>query len=184
MPVTDALPKPEFKDLLLRRKNVQLLTSEVPSLLIDEFPDGLEVSVEFDDSIRLAGLVPRSTFVRQGGSLWLDYYWEALANVDTDLYMKVFFVNSFGQPPLRQGYPVWFQNHELGANVFPTSQWVPGDKVRESYLSMVPRQVPPGIYHLLAQLYENDDQTQILRPSDSSGKPSVVLGQVTVTKRK
>ncbi|MCI0895810.1 MAG: hypothetical protein J4N84_13010, partial [Chloroflexi bacterium] len=113
----------------------------------------------------------------------LDYYWEALDNLDTDLYMKVFFVDSFGRPPLKQGYPVWFQNHELGAQVFPTSQWAPGDKVRESYLSIVPRQVPPGIYHLLAQLYESDDQTQILQPSRETGDQSVVLGQVTVTKR-
>ena len=48
---------------------------------------------------------------------------------------------------------------------------------------MVPRQVAPGSYHLLAQLYESDDQTQILRPSYESADQPVVLGQVTVTKR-
>ena len=76
-----------------------------------------------------------------------------MGNPASDLYMKFFFVDSFGRPPLEQGYPVWLQNHELGAHVFPTPQWAPGDKVRESYLSIVPRQVQPGTYHLLAQLY-------------------------------
>ena len=182
IPASKSLPRPEYKDLLLKRRDLRLLTSEAPSLLIDEFPEGLEGGVDFEGPIRLAGLVLQSHSVIQGGSLWLDYYWETLGDLPTDLYMNVFFVDAFGQPPLKQGYPVWFQVHELGANVFPTSQWAPGDKVRESYLSIVPRQVPPGRYDLLARLFESDDQTRIL--SGGTGDQWVILGRVTVTERK
>ena len=184
VPPVDDLPRPEYKDLLVRRKDLLMLTAQAPSLLIDKFPEGLEDDVTFEGRIRLAGLVPRSTVVAQGGSLWFDYYWEALNDLDTDLYMKVFFVDRSGRPPLKQGYPVWYQNHELGARVFPTSEWAPGDKVTESYLSLVPRQVPPGIYYAWARLYESEDQTQILQPSGETENQAVVLGQVTVTERK
>ncbi|MBI2856202.1 MAG: DUF2723 domain-containing protein, partial [Chloroflexi bacterium] len=179
-PVTNYLPRPEYKDLLAIRRDVYQVLPEKPALAVSQVPQGAEINATFGETLSLRGLEIRDPEVAAGGSLTIDYYWQMEQETEDNLYAKVLFVDAEGRIQQREGFPTWFQAYELGKGIHPTSGWEPGLTVREQYHTLVPRTVPPGTYYLQIRVYEGKGQTRELVPDTGAGQGGTIVGMVTV----
>jgi hypothetical protein len=78
----------------------------------------------------------------------VSYYWRLETPAEEDLQATVFFTNRDETLQLRYGFPLWWQSHELGGGLYPTSQWDVGEIVKEEYYVLVPRDLEPGPYYV------------------------------------
>lgn len=179
-PVTNYLPRPEYKDHLVVKRDVYEVVREEPSLVVSRVTEPLEEAVTFGEKISLRSLVLSAAEVARGGSFSIEYTWELNLNVEENLYARVLFVDEQGQIQLKQGFPLWFQASEIGAGIYPTSEWKPGQKVGYAYQTLVPRQVKPGTYYLELRVYDSKATARELLPSTDSGSGGVVVGQIRV----
>ena len=75
----------------------------------------------------------------RGDVVRLTYYWRLTADTDKDLHATVFFTDDNGLLDSRRGFPLWWQSWQLGGGIIPTSEWQPGQIVKEEYYVLVPR---------------------------------------------
>ncbi|MBI3287258.1 MAG: hypothetical protein HYZ68_04335 [Chloroflexi bacterium] len=109
--------------------------------------EGIEL-IGFDLSIQDQSPTNVSSAVlAPGGSLQLVLYWRALAEVTTSYHVFTHLVDTqdriWGQ---------WDQPPQGGG--FLTSEWRPGDVIRDTYTIPVDPQAPSGEYRLLVGMYE------------------------------
>jgi hypothetical protein len=90
---------------------------------------------------------------RRGDVLLVSYYWRLEAPAEGDLQATVLFTDGDENVQLRRGFPLWWESHELGGGLYPTSQWDVGQIVKEEYYVLVPRTVEPGSYHARIRVY-------------------------------
>ena len=91
----------------------------------------------------------------------------------------MFFTDENGLLDSRRGFPLWWQSWELGGGILPTSQWVPGQIIKEQYFVLVPRNVDAGVYNVRMKVQEGP----LLAVDDSpagSVSDAHVVGSVAV----
>lgn len=118
---------------------------EAPS---PQFP----LAANFSNQARLAGVDLPDITVKAGGNLPLTLYWQALAPLDRSWKVFVHLVDG-------QGKIVSQQDQIPGAGQFPTTSWLPGEYVVDSYNLSIPADTPPGrqLYRLEIGLYDAND---------------------------
>ena len=125
----------------------------------------LKLDVSFNDQARLAGLdLPRQA-VRAGESLPLTLYWQVLAEFDKSWTVFVHLVDQSGR--------IISQQDQLpGGGQFPTTGWLPGEYLTDTYHLSIPGDIPPGdnLYRLEIGLYD---------PNDFSRLPIMENGQIS-----
>lgn len=174
------LPYPEHKDLLVLKRDFYQVVRQRPTPAAGQVPAGVEQRVRFNDELTLVGLAVPAAEVPRGGSFPIEYYWRLEQELADDLYFKVDFVDEEGRVPQKQGFPLWFQAGNIGAGARPTSEWVSGQIAVDRYHTLVPRQVPPGNYHLLLKVYDGKSQARELAPSIGLAGGGAIVGQITV----
>lgn len=118
------------------------------------------------NEIRLVGYEASPPF-RPGEPTAITFYWQAARQPTTDYVIRYELRdhsgNSFGSVDARPAF-----------GIYPTSQWKPGELVRDPETLMIAGNTPDGVYHLTLSLLLAD------------GKPSAslrVIGDVTVKGR-
>lgn len=113
------------------------------------------LNVTFDEQARLVGIdLPRSR-LKAGEMLALTLYWQAVAPLEKNWKVFVHLVNSAGDI-------VSQQDQIPGAGQFPTTGWLPGEYLTDTYNLPIPGDIdehPP--YHLKIGLYDANDFSRL-----------------------
>jgi hypothetical protein len=146
--LTNVLPKPEYKDDLVPRGSFYRVLQDPPTLSVGEVPPSARLDMPFGDAVSLVGFSTDPGVAKRGDVLKVSYYWRLETPAEEDLQATVFFTNRDETLQLRYGFPLWWQSHELGGGLYPTSQWDVGEIVKEEYYVLVPRDLEPGPYYV------------------------------------
>jgi hypothetical protein len=177
--ITNVLPKPEYKDDLVPKGSLYRVLEEKPAITVDAVPEDARVSIPFGETLTLVGFRAEPQPGVRGDVVRLDYYWRLSARTDQEMRATVFFTDENGLLDSRRGFPLWWQGWRLGGGVMSTSEWAPGQVIREEYFVLVPRNVDAGTYNVRLKVQE--------APLDAMSDPPVgsahdahVVGSVTV----
>ena len=95
--------------------------------------------------------------------LWLDVIWQPLQPLDEDLKVFVHLTGSDGRVLSQfDGYP--------RSGDYPTSQWIPGELINDSYALRLPADAPPGPYRVFIGLYNEVTMARLPVPADPEGR--------------
>lgn len=178
---TDLVPQPEFKDLLIPRGSVfKLLRTPDDAQTLK--PTGhLAETITYGKDLELDGFGQSSDTGSPGRMLSLSYAWRLRQPTATDYWADVLFTDDQGQVVTLQGFPVWLDSHWIGGGANPTSSWVSGDAVQESYDVLVPANVQPGTYFIQLLVYAGGPRQDLVAPGQVvQTENRVVLGKVTI----
>lgn len=103
-----------------------------------------------------------------------DLYWQAERAIDQDYTVFVHLYDAEGRlVASHDGHPVY--------GFLPTSQWLPGQIVRDRHDIQLPSDLPVGAYRLTAGLY-NASTGQRLRLQNAPGAPATDMAElITIT---
>jgi len=118
------------------------------------------INVHFGDSIRLLGY--DLVLDVQRSELHVTLYWEALGTLDIAYTVFTHLVDSAGV--IRAQHDAQPQGGD-----FPTTEWLPGDVIRDTHVLTLADDMPPGEYRLLVGLYRLDTGAR-LPALDASGR--------------
>ena len=98
-----------------------------------------------------------------GDILILNAIWQPLQPLQADLKVFVHLIDANGQV-LAQ-----FDGQPQGGN-YPTSQWVPGELITDSYPILLPPDASPGPYQVFLGFYEEATLLRLPVPTDDAGR--------------
>ena len=125
------------------------------------------MSMRLGQAVSLVGLdiAPAS-----GGALPVTLYWLAWTFVDESYTVFVQVLGSDGRPVA--------QSDALPEDGrYPTSLWEPGETVRDEHSVTIPAALPPGVYSLVAGMYQLSSGQRL---PVVGGGDSVSLGVVSL----
>lgn len=101
--------------------------------------------------------------LQSGQRLQLDVTWQALQPFTEDWKVFVHLVDAKGQVVAQfDGQP--------REGMYPTSRWIPGELVNDSYPLLIPAPIPPGPYQVFVGLYNEATGARLPVPGDSAGR--------------
>jgi hypothetical protein len=96
-------------------------------------------------------------------TLRLNVIWQPLKPLTEDWKFFVHLVDSKGQVLAQfDGQPL--------AGSYPTSQWIPGELIQDSYPLPLPSDAPPGPYQIFLGLYNEATGARLPVPGDTEGR--------------
>lgn len=134
-----------------------------------------EGATNFGDKIALLNVEVPETTLQPGGQLRINLTWQALAPMEQDYTVFVQVVNAQDQIVGQvDQWPV--------QGTHPTSDWEPGEVVRDPYRVQLAEALPSGRYRLLVGLYRLDtlQRLPVLDESGAAVDDKVVLPGLTV----
>ncbi len=150
--VTDSLPKPQYRDDLVMTGSLYKLVPEIVETDAT-VPSGAERDHVFGAGVALVGFEGDET-VNRGDVAQFTYWWRADREIVADLSAMVLFLDEDGVVRQRQGVPLWSQPRDIGQGVLETSEWELGEVYRESYFSLAPRTLAPGVYDVRIAVFD------------------------------
>lgn len=125
------------------------------------------LELHFPNGVQLIGYDAPESPGHPGTLLKFRLYWQATEPL-TQVYKS--FMHLWGTPPPTEGGRIWGQEDAQPCdNSYPYAWWVPGDMVVEERWIQVPPETPPGEYHLVVGMYQ-DNQPR-LPITDAAGQP-------------
>ena len=101
--------------------------------------------------------------LRANDILRLNVTWQPLQAFTEDWKVFVHLVDSKGHMLAQfDGQPL--------EGVYPTSQWIPGEFIEDSYPLLIPADAPPGPYQVFIGLYNEATGARLPVPDDSEGR--------------
>jgi hypothetical protein len=147
---------------------------DVPETLVPDISAGSERDVSFPHGVTLAG-VEAPVEVERGDVAMFTYFWRADRDLQTDLSAATLFFDEHGVAVESLGFPIWSQNRQLGQGVAPTSEWRSGELRRESYYSLTPRSLAPGLYDVRIAVFDPESPTGAVDAGQTVSVGSVVV---------
>ena len=134
----------------------------------------IRTDVDFDSKVRLIGFDAFDSNFRSGGYLDITFYWQALRPLDADYTAYVHLLD----PTLTR---VGGADRVLGAAnfpVYPSSQWKPGEIVRQSYFIPLPKFEGAVPLRIIVGLRRNDDRLPVTNGSVEilDGTAAIITG--------
>lgn len=162
--------------------SIRILPANRPPQRIDPVPsDALPVHVQFGGSMELAAVsLPSSSTFTPGEPVPLTLYWRAGALVPDSYKVFVHVVGQEVNPAT--GNSIWGQQDQIPGGQMPTSGWLPGTQLADSYAVSLDPDILSGEYDVQVGLYEPRTGQRLLAVS-SDGTPlgdSVSLLTITV----
>jgi hypothetical protein len=132
-----------------------------PHLLTDgswlqpySFPVSIQEQANFGGEIQLLGYTLEPSSARPGETIYIDLYWHALQDIETDYTVFVHLLDDAGTYVVGQdSWPV--------LDTFPTTLWTPDHVVLDSHAFPLPPGLLPGRYTLQIGLYELETMTRL-----------------------
>jgi hypothetical protein len=125
-------------------------------------------SDRLDEAVMLSGYNRSPRSPRPGESLQVSLYWEALRPLDAEYHSFVHLVDA-------EGGVIGQSDRQPGGRYYPTTLWRPGERLRDDHVLSLPKDVPEGVYRLLAGMYALPGDGTI----ETLGDP-VAIGQVAI----
>ena len=125
----------------------------------------------FDHELNLLGCDLEPLEVKPGDPIQISLYWQALAEMESDYQISLFFRDAEGN--------VWGESlrQPLDGH-YPTTLWEKGEVVRDLFDLVIDPSAPPGIHRLWVRVY--DPATQTYLPLVGSDEEYVRVGRVRV----
>lgn len=120
--------------------------------------------------LKLLGYDLPTGALRPGDKLPLTLYWQAEAEMKVDYTVFVQLLDSAGQVVTQVDLPPL-------AGAAPTTTWLPGEVLTDPYIPVLPADLMPGNYHLIAGLY---DAATGQRLAVASGGDFMELGKIII----
>lgn len=160
-----------------------LLPDGSASLLLDSLPLSMTAPAAtppragpqetFANGVQLLAADLPESLLAAGDAFTVTLVWRASSYVDQDLAVFVHLVGADDRPLAQaDGQP------QHGA--YPTSVWQPGEGIVDTHRIVLPADLPPGTYRLLAGLY---DPATGARSALLAGGNAALLGEVGVAMR-
>ncbi len=108
-------------------------------------------------------------------SLALSTYWTTLAPLTESYKMFVHFRDQAGQTVLQ------FDHYPFDGLV-PTTDWIPGSTLKETFTIPWSGELAPGTYQIYIGLYDEQTLTRLPVENDQSGENAVLLDTITITR--
>lgn len=102
----------------------------------------------FGEHLRLEGYTLRAADLRPGDIVQLTLFWRTDAALAERYKVFVHLYADVNAPPLAQ------QDGEPGGGLAPTSTWEAGRRYVDNHGLLIPADLPPGEYYLMAGLYD------------------------------
>lgn len=121
---------------------------ELPRVTTHELGAVTRLGLKVGDAISLLGYrLPAKSPIAAGSSLKVDLYWQSVAPTPGDYTAFVHLLDSSG---------VLRAQSDSGprGGTYPTSVWAEGEIIVDSRTLIVPKDTPPGEYHLEVGMYE------------------------------
>jgi hypothetical protein len=132
--------------------------------------------VRFGDSARLVGFdLSSGRSVRAGQTLTLVLTWEALATFDRQYSVFVHLVDAEGR--------IAGQRDQVpGGGAFPTTSWLPGEYLADTYAIPINPDTPPGEYWIEVGLYNPLDGARlpVVRADGQSSGDRLLITEVPI----
>ncbi|MCK6625983.1 MAG: glycosyltransferase family 39 protein [Anaerolineae bacterium] len=112
------------------------------------------LDINFSDQAKLVGLDLPQTTVTAGDNLPLTLHWQALAPLDRNWTVFVHLLDDNEQI-------ISQQDQIPGAGQFPTTSWLMGEYLLDSYNLLIPVGTPSGTYRLEVGLYDANDFSRL-----------------------
>lgn len=159
--------------------NTQLLTPFTRNGPLGAQPIPNPTGYRFGEHIALLGYSIDKTLVAPNGELEVVLYWNTNQALATNYFVSLQVID------LRDAHKVGQRDGEPGCNRFPTTTWVPGDRIYDRYHVPIDPVARPGDYSLFVTLYAvdaaNGQQTPLpVTQADGQTVGGAVLGTVTV----
>lgn len=139
-----------------------------------ELPDNVTpISAVLNDEIELVGYRLHNEAVKYRGTVDLTLYWRSLKFADTNYTV---FVHAVGPDQVIRGQ--WDSVPVQGAS--PTSGWVPGEIIEDSYEVPMNKKAPAWKYDIFVGMYDSltGERLSIFSPVAPVSEDRVWLGQV------
>jgi hypothetical protein len=176
--VTDALPKPEYRDALVARGSLYKLLEGVPDAALASVPLEAARDVPFEAGVTLTGFERDADLVDDGSVIRLTYYWRSdrpLAEMPSAVTL---FADEDGRIASQDGWPAWQQSRRIAQDVIEAEAWAPGEIISESYFVLVPRGTAAGPYDVRLTVFDGDADPTLAREQATDGL--VTVGQIIV----
>lgn len=133
----------------------------------------------FGANVALLGYRIDKAQVAPNGELEVVLYWHTDQPLDTNYFVSIQVID------LRDAHKVGQRDGEPGCNRFPTTTWVPGDRIYDRYHVPIDPAARPGDYSLFVTVYAVDatdgHQTPLpVTQTDGQVVSGAILGTVTV----
>ncbi|MFN8456213.1 MAG: glycosyltransferase family 39 protein [Anaerolineae bacterium] len=167
----------------LSRAKVVMPTDKRATALIAEFEQRLDapplivspahpLAANLNGQIRLRGYTLTPQPPLPGQPLRLTLFWQALAAIDTDYTVFLHLRNEADQTVAQIDF----------TPARSTSSWWVGDTPADSKELILPPDLPPGQYRLLAGLYNPQTLERLAVQNDASGENAIELTQFVISK--
>jgi hypothetical protein len=138
--------------------------------------DAQPIRANLENLVELQAFAIDELRYRPGDTLHLTLYWIALTELDEDYKTFIHLTDAqvTRQPTQHDGDP--------GGEFTPTTRWLPGELVPDSHSLTLPPDLPPGRYHLWADMYQYPSVRNLsvitsVAPTDGR---RVLLGEIEV----
>lgn len=138
--------------------------------------DTTPIRANLENLVELQAFTIEKTHYQPGNTVRLTLYWMALTELDEDYKTFIHLTDAdvTHQPTQHDGDP--------GGEFTPTTRWLPGELVPDTHTLTLPRDLPPGRYHLWADMYQYPSVRNlpvISAEAQTDGK-RVLLGEIQV----
>lgn len=130
----------------------------------------LNIDFGIPPALHLSGLALPPT-LSPGQTVPLTFFWQALSPLEADYTVFVHLRH-------RQGHTVAQLDFRPFDDSYPTSQWRPGQSIKETRFWTLPGDLPPDNYTLHLGLYRVESLARLPVSKDTSGENAVLLQTV------
>jgi len=166
--VVNTLPKPEYRDDLVMAGSLYKLVRDDDAAMLASLRcdsgciTGAPLARDAGHAVTVEAFSAEPALVARGDVSRLTFVWRAPAVAPArDLSAITLFVAEDGSVPQRHGFPRWSQTRQIAAPLLPVSKWAPGELVRESYVTLVPGDIPRGRYTVHVAVFDASDPADV-----------------------
>lgn len=132
--------------------------------------------VRFGDVFELLGYDLPDARVPIGGSFHLSLYYRVLQRTESPYAMDVSFAAEDGQAI----WPAFRARHQPIQGRYPTTQWVPGEILRDDVALLVEREMRPALLHVRFHSDTDEPGSRLTPSRDGRPDKSLELGTVEI----
>jgi len=167
-----------------------LETSDAPDALktlIPQFAPQTPTAVAFGDALEFSGHTLASDALKPGDTLTVEYFWKGLRRMEQDYTIFVHVVRKGTLFTSERSFkikrkfgiaPGMFQHdHRPLDGTYPTTAWLPQERVRDVYAAPIPPETRPGSYEIWLGIW-NPLTKERLKTSD--GAERIRIGEIVI----
>ena len=149
---------------------LEILRREPPPISSLEIEHPVEANL--GDKVRVLGYNAESGF-RPGDNIHLTLFWQCLEAMDKEYTVFIHLVNG-------ENLILAQKDNQPADGFYPTTQWEPGEIVRDQYDLAISPEVPPGQYQLEIGMYLAETGERLSVWDGSSEADRVLLNKVEI----